>query len=77
MAPKQNFEKALEKLEKIVETLDSGELPLEKALEKFEEGMALSRLCEQKLEEIEKKITVLNRNARGGVEETVLRDEEE
>jgi len=77
MAPKQNFEKALEKLEKIVETLDSGELPLEKALEKFEEGMALSRLCEQKLEEIEKKITVLSRNARGGVEETVPSDEEE
>jgi len=77
MAPKQNFEKVLEKLEKIVETLDSGELPLEKALEKFEEGMALSRLCEQKLEEIEKKITVLSRNARGGVEEAVLSDEEE
>jgi len=77
MAPKQNFEKALEKLEKIVETLDSGELPLEKALEKFEEGMALSRLCGQKLEEIEKKITVLSRNARGGVEETALSDEEE
>ena len=56
MAPKQSFEKALEKLEKIVETLDSGELPLEKALEKFEEGMALSKLCEQKLDEIEKKL---------------------
>ena len=77
MASKQSFEKALEKLEKIVETLDSGELPLEKALQKFEEGMALSRLCEQKLNEIEKKITVLNRNSQGEIIETALNDEEE
>ena len=77
MASKQSFEKALEKLEKIVETLDSGELPLEKALQKFEEGMALSRLCEQKLNEIEKKITILNRNSQGEIIETALNDQEE
>lgn len=76
MAPKQSFEKALEKLEKIVETLDSGDLPLEKALEKFEEGMALSKLCEQKLDEIEKKITVLSRDAHGEITETLLSDDE-
>lgn len=76
MAPKQTFEKTLEKLEKIVETLDSGELPLEKALEKFEEGMALSKLCEQKLNEIEKKITVLNRESNGEITETSMSDDE-
>ena len=76
MAPKQTFEKMLEKLEKIVETLDSGELPLEKALEKFEEGMALSKLCEQKLNEIEKKITVLSRRSDGEISERTLTDDE-
>ncbi len=76
MAPKQTFEKSLEKLEKIVETLDSGELPLEKALGKFEEGMALSKLCEQKLDEIEKKITVLSRKSNGEITETILADDE-
>lgn len=76
MAPKQTFEKTLEKLEKIVETLDSGELPLEKALEKFEEGMALSKLCEQKLNEIEKKITVLSRSSNGEITETQMSDDE-
>ena len=76
MAPKQTFEKMLEKLEKIVEILDSGELPLEKALEKFEEGMALSRLCEQKLDGIEKKITVLSRKSDGTITETPLSEDE-
>lgn len=76
MAPKQTFEKKLEKLEKIVEILDSGELPLEKALDMYEEGMALSRLCEQKLEEIQKKITLLSRDPDGTINETPMSDNE-
>jgi exodeoxyribonuclease VII small subunit len=76
MAPKQSFEKTMERLEKIVEILDSGELSLEKALEKFEEGMALSRLCEQKLDEIQKKITLLSRTPDGKVTETPLSEDE-
>lgn len=76
MAPKQTFEKTMEKLEKIVEVLDSGELPLEKALEKYEEGMALSRLCEQKLDEIQKKITLLSRSPDDKITETPLSEDE-
>lgn len=76
MAPKLTFEKTFEKLEKIVEILDSGELPLEKALEKYEEGMALSRLCEQKLDEIQKKITLLSRTPDGTITETPMSEDE-
>lgn len=56
---KKSFEESMEKLEKIVEELEAGELPLDKALKKFEEGVALSRFCFEKLDETEKKITAL------------------
>lgn len=46
-------------LEKIVEALETGNLPLESALKKFEEGMSLSRFCFEKLDETEKRISVL------------------
>jgi exodeoxyribonuclease VII small subunit len=56
---KQTFEKAMEKLEKIVKELESSDLPLEKAIKKFEEGVQLSKFCSEKLDETEKKITIL------------------
>lgn len=56
---KLTFENAMKQLEKIVQELESGEQPLEKALKKFEEGIKLSKYCSQKLEETEKKITIL------------------
>jgi len=56
---KQTFEKAMEKLEKIVQELESSDLPLEKAIKKFEEGVQLSKFCSEKLDETEKKITIL------------------
>jgi len=56
---KQTFEKAMEKLEKIVQELESADLPLEKAIKKFEEGVQLSKFCSEKLDETEKRITVL------------------
>ena len=56
---KQTFEKAIEKLEKIVQELESSDLPLEKAIKKFEEGVQLSKFCSEKLDETEKKITIL------------------
>lgn len=65
--PKISFEKALEQLEQIVEDLESGELSLEKALKKFEEGMKLSQYCNQKLDESEKKISLLMEQADGAV----------
>ena len=59
MPAKQTFEKALKQLEDIVHEFENGELPLEKAMKKFEEGMNLSRLCSRKLDETEQKITIL------------------
>ncbi len=56
---KPSFEKAINDLEKIVKALESGDLPLEKALEKFEAGIKLSRYCTETLDEAEKRVTLL------------------
>jgi len=56
---KPSFEKAINDLEKIVKELESGDLPLEKALEKFEAGIKLSRFCSDALDEAEKRVTLL------------------
>lgn len=55
----ERFEDALDKLEKIVEQLEQGEVPLEEALESFTEGVQLVRFCHKKLEEADKKIELL------------------
>jgi exodeoxyribonuclease VII small subunit len=54
-----HFEQAIDQLEKIVSQLESGDVPLEKAIELYQEGMRLSHLCGQKLEQVEKKIELL------------------
>jgi exodeoxyribonuclease VII small subunit len=64
---KQTFEKAMEKLEKIVQELESADLPLEKAINKFEEGVQLSKFCSEKLDETEKRITILLKDQNGNV----------
>lgn len=56
---KKTFEQSLNALEKIVNELESGDLPLEKALKKFDEGMALSRQCSAMLDETEKRVSQL------------------
>ena len=53
------FEECLERLEKIVNELEKGELPLEKAVALFEEGIALSASCRKELEAAEGKVEVL------------------
>ena len=55
----KNFEQSLKDLEKIVKELESGDLPLEKALKRFEDGMALSKKCSQMLDETERKVSQL------------------
>ena len=62
------FEKALERLEKIVEDLESGNIPLEDALKKYEEGVKLCRICTQKLSQAETKIESLNKSLSGAPE---------
>ena len=59
------FEQALEALEKLVERLEKGELTLEESLRLYEEGVRLSRLCHEKLEEAEGKIEMLLKDVKG------------
>lgn len=56
------FEQAMESLETIVAQLESGDVPLETAIELFQEGMTLSKLCGQKLEQVERRIEMLLEN---------------
>lgn len=65
MTEEVKFEKALERLEKIVEELESGNIPLDEALRKYEEGVKLSRACSEKLSQAEKKIQVLTKSLNG------------
>jgi exodeoxyribonuclease VII small subunit len=53
------FEDCLQRLEKIVEELEKGEVPLEKSLTLFEEGMQLSAACRKELDEAEGKVEIL------------------
>ncbi|OVE75981.1 exodeoxyribonuclease VII small subunit [bacterium E08(2017)] len=55
----ESFEKSIVRLEKIVEDMESGDLDLDKMIAKFEEGQALIKLCNKKLNEVEKKVEVL------------------
>ena len=59
------FEEALKRLEGIVETMESEDLPLETLLAKYEEGAKLVKICQEKLAEAELKIQQLEKNAAG------------
>lgn len=59
------FAEALQKLESIVEGMESGELPLEHLLAQYEEGVKLAKLCQDKLAEAELKIQQLEKTAAG------------
>lgn len=67
---KQTFESAMKKLENIVNELEHGELPLERAVKKFEEGINLSAYCSKTLEETEKRISLLLKEKNGHLSET-------
>lgn len=56
---KISFEESMQKLEKIAVELEKGDLSLEESLTKFEEGMKLSKECNEIIENAEKKITIL------------------
>jgi exodeoxyribonuclease VII small subunit len=65
----KTFEQSLKQLERIVQELEDGDLPLEKAIKKFEEGVQLTKFCSQKLDETEKKISILLKEAEGQITE--------
>jgi exodeoxyribonuclease VII small subunit len=60
-----SFEAALKKLESIVETMESEDLPLEDLLARYEEGTRLARTCQEKLAEADLKIQQLEKNMAG------------
>ena len=62
------FEDALKRLEEIVDTLEKGELSLEKSLKIFEEGVKLSRVCNKMLDKAEKKVEMFMQNKNGELE---------
>lgn len=59
------FEEALQKLETIVETMETGDLPLEMLIARYEEGVRLTKICQEKLAEAELKIQQLEKNIAG------------
>ena len=61
----KNFEASLKELERIVREMEAGDLPLERSLELFEQGVKLSRECQERLTEAEQRIEVLLRDAEG------------
>ncbi len=60
-----NFEASLTALEKIVRELERGDLPLEQSLELFEHGVRLSRECQERLNQAERRIEILMRDGKG------------
>lgn len=66
---KMSFEESMKKLEALVEELEVGELTLDQSLEKFKEGIGLLSFCNKKLDEAEKKISILIEESDGRIRE--------
>jgi len=65
----KDFESALKSLEEIVQQLEGGDLTLDRALELFEEGVKISRFCNGKLEDAERKVEMLVQSSDGATQE--------
>ncbi|MEN9470533.1 MAG: exodeoxyribonuclease 7 small subunit [Verrucomicrobiota bacterium] len=61
------LEIAMQRVSEIVSSMESGDMPLEKLIESYEEGTALVKMCQEKLDAAEKRIQIIARNARGEV----------
>lgn len=70
----KKFEAALEDLELVVEQLETGELSLEDSLEAFEKGVGLVKYCNQKLDEVEKKVEILVKDKEGKLQLKALEE---
>jgi exodeoxyribonuclease VII small subunit len=70
-----SFEEAMKQLEEIVEKLETGEVPLEKAIQYYQEGMKLSKLCSEKLGNVEKQMQQIM-NEHGELEPFSVQEEE-
>jgi exodeoxyribonuclease VII small subunit len=69
------FEEAMQKLESIVEAMESGDLPLESLLTKYEEGTRLAQVCQSKLAEAELRIQQLEKATSGELKLKPLAEE--
>jgi exodeoxyribonuclease VII small subunit len=76
MAEKK-FETALARLEEIVKELESGDLPLEQSLKLFEEGIKLSRICNKRLEDAERRVEILLKDKAGNIVARPFEEQEE
>jgi exodeoxyribonuclease VII small subunit len=72
-----DFERSFQQLEKIVQRLEGEELSLDESLRLFEEGIRLSRFCNQKLSEVEKKIELILADSEGNPEVEPFEPEED
>ena len=72
---KQTFETAMNRLESIVHELESGDLTLDEALKRFQEGVKLSKFCSNKLDETEKRVSILLKDEEGNVQAVPFRNE--
>jgi exodeoxyribonuclease VII small subunit len=77
MATERSFESSLKELEQIVQQLEGGDLPLERSLELFEQGVRLSRECQKRLDEAEHKVEILLKGADGNVTTAPMKQPEE
>ena len=73
----KTFEQSMKQLERIVQELEGGDLPLETAIKKFEEGMKLTKSCSEKLDETEKKVSILMKSTEGRIEEKPFNSEDD
>lgn len=73
----KSFESSLEELEQIVRQLEGGDLPLDRSLELFEQGVRLSRDCQKRLDEAERKVEILLRGDDGAYRPASFEEPEE
>jgi exodeoxyribonuclease VII small subunit len=73
----KSFESSLEELEQIVRQLEGGDLPLDRSLELFEQGVRLSRECQKRLDEAERKVEILLRGSDGVYKPTPFEEPED
>jgi exodeoxyribonuclease VII small subunit len=70
------FEEAMERLEATVHSMESGDLPLDQIIERYEEGMKLVEFCGERLKAASKKVELLTQTASGTLKSSVLEESE-
>jgi exodeoxyribonuclease VII small subunit len=73
----RKFETALTRLEEIVSELEKGDIPIEQSLKLFEEGVKLARTCQARLQDAERRVEILLKDASGSLVRKTFEEEEE